>query len=763
MLMKKTLFTFLLFSTFLFSYSQRGNNWQFGFAAGLDFNSDTVTATNYSQMAQAEGSSSICDLNGKLLFYSDGIKVWNKNNIVMPNGTGLWGHMSSTQSCMIVPFPTDSNRYYIFTVTAQGGTKGFCYSVVNITLDGGQGDIEQKNIQLLTPTCEKITSVNHCNGKDVWVITHKFGQDKIYAYLINSSGIGSPIISSTGTLSGALGYLKASPDGTRLVNANYGNGLQLYDFNTATGIVSNKKEIYPQSNTYIGPYGVEFSPNSKILYFSHTRRSFINGWFHSELRQYRFLDSSVAKINSSKVVLGEDSIANIPGQYAALQLGPNGKIYLSIYLSSNSLSVINKPNLADTLCMFRKNSKSLAFGSGLSYGLPDLNQSYFVESFSHDSSCTVTSVNFFYSKPNNAISIKWDFGDPQSGINNNSYVDSPSHTFTTAGTYIVKAIVTLPCRNDTLKKIITINPINVNLGSDVTICKDSTLILDPHSISNNLSYLWQDNSTNQTLTASASGLYWVQVTNPINGCIVRDSLLLTNKPNPFVNLGSDTIICENLNLLLNAENIGANYTWQNNSNSPTFLVKNPGTYFVKVNLNGCFATDTIKVQIKYKPSVYLAKDFSICSGMTILLNPILKDAENASFVWNTGQVSPAITVSQTGNYTLTISNLCGSNTTNTIIQPGVCKFYIPSAFTPNNDGKNDFFKPSYGENVSDYSMEIFNRWGEKVFNSKVIQNGWGGRFKGSLQPSGSYTWLIRYRVYNDPVEYLLKGSVIMLY
>jgi hypothetical protein len=327
-MMKKIFFTILLFSTFLSCYAQRGNNWQFGFFAGLDFNNDTVTTTNYGQLNQQEGCSSISDLNGQLLFYSDGVRIWNRNNTVMPNGTGLWGHFSSTQSCMIVPFPTDANRYYIFTVDAQGGPRGLCYSIVNMALDGGNGDVEQKNIQLLNRTCEKITSVNHCNGKDVWVIAHGYNNDKMYAYLVTASGVNTPIISSTGTIPNVIGYLKLSPDGTRLVNANAfgGGGIQLYSFNDATGVVTNKKEIYPGTNTVLGPYGVEFSPNSQLLYVTHTWKAINIERAYSELRQYRYLDSSVAKINSSKIVLAIDSSNFVSHIYTALQLGSNGKI-----------------------------------------------------------------------------------------------------------------------------------------------------------------------------------------------------------------------------------------------------------------------------------------------------------------------------------------------------------------------------------------------------------------------------------------------------
>lgn len=759
--MKKLLLTFKLICLFAVSFSQRGNNWQFGGFAGLDFNSGTPVPIN-SQMYQLEGSASISDMNGQLLFYSDGVKIWNKNNTVMPNGTGLWGHVSSSQSAMIVPFPADTNRYYIFTVDAQGGLHGLSYSVVNMMLDNGNGDVELKNVQLLTQACEKITSVNHCNGKDVWVISHQYNSDNINAYLITSVGVNVPVVSSTGVVGRTIGYLKTSPDGTRIVNANaYGGGLQLYDFNSSTGAVTNKREIYPSSPAYLGPYGMEFSSNSEVLYVSHCRPSSLVNWYFCELRQYSFLDSSVAKINFSKIVLDTDSTFFIPNHYSALQLGPDGKIYLSIYAKA-SLSVISRPNSPGLACNYIRNSQPLKPGTIALYGLPDFNQSYFKGSFSYDVACTNTTASFYYTKPNNATFVAWNFGDPNSGANNVSSIDSPVHIFSVPGIYTVRLITGLSCRNDTMVKIIKVDPLSVNLGSDTTVCNDSLLILSPKSGGNH-NYLWQDNSTGPTLIASGGGWYWVEVTNSGNGCKLRDSLLLSRKPNPISQLGNDTIICERNDLLLNAGNSGAQYLWQDNSRNQTFLVQNAGQYFVKVNLNGCVSSDTILIEYKKIPTVYLGNDTVICPGMKITLNPYLQYAGQADYLWSTGNTTTSIQVTQPGAYSLEVRNNCGVVADAITVKAGVCQVYMPTAFTPNNDGKNDILKPGYGENVSDYLLEIYNRYGQKIFISNKIQSGWNGKYKGALQPAGIYVWHMRYTIFGDTKEYIQQGSVALLY
>ncbi len=759
--MKQLFLIVVLLPFFLTAYPQRGNNWQFGFKAGLDFSSGAPIPTNYSQMSQLEGSSSICDTGGHLLFYSDGLKVWNAQNIVMPNGTGLNGNPSSTQSSMIVPFPDDNKRYYIFTVDYIAGTHGLCYSVVNMDLDGGLGDIELKNVQLVTPTVEKVTCVNHCNGKDVWVITHLKNSDELYAYLVTGVGINPPVISHSGRPFpyGGLGYLKVSPDGTKIAAAHIQLGLDLFDFNSATGVISNRKAIFNTISSNQSPYGVEFSPNSKLLYVS--LQSSISGISRHKVRQYNYLDSPLTKISASRIDL--DSIVGIilPGYYAALQLGPDGKIYMAVF-GSGSLPVINNPDVPGTACNYVRNGLLLAPGTNSFFGLPDFNQSYFKGSFSYKISCTTNEVAFYFTKPTDASSIKWDFGDPSTGINNTSLIDSPAHVFSNPGIYQVKVIAYLPCRNDTMRKTVKVDPISVDLGPDIGSCADTPYVLRPQT-QGNISFLWQDNSTGSTYTVTQSGLYWVEIKNIDNGCTLRDSIQFIYKPVPVINLGTDTSICERSTYLLDAGNPGAAYTWQDNSHNQTFSVHHPGSYSVQVNLDGCVSADSIAIGIKYIPRLYLGNDTALCDGMTIMLKPFLNHAEGAAFLWSTGDSLTAISVTHPGDYSLAVKNTCGTAADGIVVKQGVCKLYIPTAFTPNNDGKNDIFKPGYGENVVSYSMEIYNRWGEKVFTSNNINKGWDGKRKGILQPNGLYVWFIRYKIFNDPKEYFLKGTTALLY
>src|SRR5690606_17872425 len=180
----------LLISNVLLAQNEAAN-WYFGSKAGLTFNSGYPVAETNGEIDTSEGCSTISDKLGNLLFYSDGITVWNRNHEVMQNGNGLDGDFSSTQSALIVPKPYDENIYYIFTVDDRAGAKGLRYSEVDMSLDGGLGAVlpSNKNTPLANPTTEKITAVESADGVNIWVISHLWDSDAFIAFQVTSTGV----------------------------------------------------------------------------------------------------------------------------------------------------------------------------------------------------------------------------------------------------------------------------------------------------------------------------------------------------------------------------------------------------------------------------------------------------------------------------------------------------------------------------------------------------------------------------------------------
>ncbi len=189
--MKNSYLTILCFLIFSISYGQKETaNWFFGEYAGLNFKNKTPVPL-VGKLATREGCAAISNSKGVLLFYTDGTSIWNKNHNVMPNGVELFGNNSSTQSAIIIPDPLQQNIYYVFTVNngeklvLNEEKKGLNYSIVDMNLDNGNGDVvpESKNIHLITykendakekdwKCSEKIAATLHGDGISYWVLTH---------------------------------------------------------------------------------------------------------------------------------------------------------------------------------------------------------------------------------------------------------------------------------------------------------------------------------------------------------------------------------------------------------------------------------------------------------------------------------------------------------------------------------------------------------------------------------------------------------------
>lgn len=279
-LRSRYLFAFVLFLLgYSHANSQQGNIWYFGFNAGLNFNTTPPQPLTNGALNTQEGCASICDKRGNLLFYTNGVTVYNRNHTAMPNGAGLLGDNSSTQSAIIIPNPGDTNLYYIFTADCLENlfAKGYNYSVVDMRLNGGLGDVTaQKNVFLYGPSTERLTAVKAANGIDYWVITKGFNNNRYTVYKVDCNGINPvPVISDVGVphthsspeFTGA-GALKASPDGKKVcVAITWPVAMaELFDFNNNTGILSNPIDLLGYNAGYVFIYGVEFSPNSKLLY-----------------------------------------------------------------------------------------------------------------------------------------------------------------------------------------------------------------------------------------------------------------------------------------------------------------------------------------------------------------------------------------------------------------------------------------------------------------------------------------------------------------
>ncbi len=588
----------LFFATTSVWAQKEGNFWYFGDYAAIDFNSGEPLVLNNSQMYQREGCASISDSIGNLLFYTNGIRVWNRKGLLMGIGQLLAGGQSATQSALIAKKPGVNSLYFIFTIPDPdiSGINGLKYTVIDMTLNDSLGDFTQvvNSTMNVAPTEEKITAVKHANNKDIWIITHTWNSDAFYAFLLTDQGIDKdrPVISNsgmvhTGNFIKMAGYIKASPDGSKLaIITRTNSNLQLFDFDNQTGIISNPITFHPSYNK---SYGLEFSPSGNMLYLSDYSN-------HAKIIQFD-LSLPPAQIISSGIDIGFVDNHKI----GALQVAPNGVIYVAKFdtmevgfISDKYLGSINYPEKRGLACGFIEDDIFLSSG-GSNLGLPTFVQSYFFkqQDFRFDEVCAGDNVEFSLTNEKELNSVLWDFGDPESGTENQSDLLNPSHVFANGGTYQVTLISYFNTNTDTLIKSITIYPNpDVDLGNDTSFCSNDPVLLIAGTNEND--YLWQNNSHDSSYLVSSSGFYWVEATNTY-GCRTSDSVTLIQVESPNVFLGNDTVINVGDRLNLQVDPSYQNILWSDGSSGNELWVSQPGKYWVCAENHGCYASDTLLV------------------------------------------------------------------------------------------------------------------------------------------------------------------------
>jgi len=339
------------------TYAQKRNwEWVFGHYNRVSFASGAPVAS-FCGIDTNEGSASICDTSGKFLFYTDGIFAYDSTGAYMLNGSGLFGSYISAQSALIVPAPSNTQQYYLFTLSnwTDISTK-FAYSIVDMSLNNGMGAVSSvKNVILNSNAREQLTAVPHANGQDVWIMVHEANNTNFCVYLLSANGIDTvPIVSPVGMMysgNNRYGTMRFSHNCTKLVSNLGGDSpnetVQLFDFDNATGIVSNPVTLGTTADMTDAYYS-EFSPDDSKLYLTAYNNFYI----------YQF-DLNATNIPSSIIDVANTATSSC----SSLQLAPDGKIYIQHQVSS--MAAINNPNNAGIACNYVDNALFLPGTPGL--------------------------------------------------------------------------------------------------------------------------------------------------------------------------------------------------------------------------------------------------------------------------------------------------------------------------------------------------------------------------------------------------------------
>lgn len=307
-------------------------------------------------------------------------------------------------------------------------------------------------------------------------------------------------------------------------------------------------------------------------------------------------------------------------------------------------------------------------------------------------------------------------------------------------------------------------PDTVTTQKSLILCANGNVSFQA-TVANGHNYLWQDGVTGMSRTVDTPGTF-IASYYTFNPCIFHADTFVVNSVGDIVpDLGADTVVCDNVPVTLAVSVPGAAYTWYDGSNGSTKRISQSGKYWVEADKDGCKASDTVQIQFAYLPQD-LGPDTTFCRGTGVYY--VLKaNVANGSVVqWNTGSNAASLAITDTGLYSVTVLNLGCIYYDSVSVHTAYCDCdpFIPSVFSPNGDGKNDVFRIVALKDcqLGGYAMDIYDRWGNQVFTTHSLSEGWDGTIKGVPAEIGTYMYVIRVESGTNAVVHHEKGTVTLV-
>lgn len=765
------LLAFFLLPFYAISQSQT-DNWFFGIESGIKFTPANISLQPQSSIQTPSGCTAFSNFKRELLFYTNGETVWNSNHEIMENGEELSGELENTQNSVIVPKPGSNTNFYLFTTRITNSsphTAGVRYSEIEISAQYPLGRVINKNVFLDIFFTEKISAIYSEDGNSIYVIA--FGTetssssdafDTLSTYKVDENGVSRRTVTKIPEASSqsSKGMIKASPDGNTIAIAihdfNDQEGICLLDFNRTNGEITFRRKLSMNigPGVWCVPYGLEFSQNSQILYYT----GLLNSRSNSILRQ------TPVRENGQPINLAfsdRESFGN-------LQLASNGKIYMGKTFKneeqspSNTIAVINFPEIEGLGCDYQRGVVELTPMS-VTLGVPNFITNVFQSKIFTQNQCYVDPFTFRSESYTNITNIEWDFGDGNiaNGLN-------VTHTYNNPGNYVVEAILTLS--NNTKTSIyteVTAFELPVlNAGQELVECDDDTdgittfnlfsiqtKITNPELNENLFFYLSQDDLNNNIQIPNPENFQntapnqeiFVKVVNE-NGCFETTSFTISSK---FVQLSNiqDFFACEDSDTIIgdgkgafdmadiessirNQLNIPSSTTLsffnskldaQTNTNPilNTF-VSTSSTLFVKgqeADLS-CAGIQSFNIIVNSSLQINLQDTYTIC------YNPLVKppvtlfaDSNFNRFEWKNDNneilsTNSDFTLTQVGNYSLTVYKTengieCSNSKTFSVINPEPPTFNIIDVNT--EDETNNIVSIAVnGNSTYEFSLDNIN-------------------------------------------------------
>jgi len=806
---KRSFLLFLLNTVIILNtYAQLETaNWFFGYHAGLNFNNTPPTAQQGSLHA-IEGTASISDSLGNLLFYTNGEVIYNARHQIMQNGSGLLGNNEATNSAYIIPHPANPDLYYVFTIDVWDNRNttnyGFRYSLVDMRLDGGLGGVVagQKNILLVANVTEKICGVMDQNG-EFWVLTlgrpplsgtllpvqagTNGSYNTLYAIHIGSSGISNHAVITTFNnfnITMSHGYMKFSSDGSLLVvTAVYDHAVYLMDFNLSTGQASNSRNL-PLPNPFF-PYGVEFSGSGRYLYIQGSETRGRHGNIPLKLLQYDMSSSPYSYVNLMN--------SGAEGYRTALQMGLDGKIYVAECNYFNDgrdhISVINHPEEAGAAADFQRHAIALAQGTESLLGLPQFFATIYTRLLA-ENTCAEDTTALYVTSTYPIHHVTWNFGDgstaTSSPVSGDPFRSRTTHIYHSAGNYTVTAQIFLNGgATRTVSSQIEVRPLpEIYPVDSLAVCDDDFDGIAEFNLENTIPQILHgrpatdfsvtfyetlsdaraqtnpitDPSSYRNTVPHRQTVYYV-ITCHDTGCRNIGHFELIVYPKPDIDMNDRYVICNGDTLYLEAPAGYASYWWSTGDTTRGVYVDTAGTYTIRVtNSYGCENSKDIRVLISDSvriDTVYVTH----FQGRNNTIEVIVSG--NGDYEYSLDDInyqdSNVFTGLSPGDYTVYVNDKNGCGKAMVIVHIlGVMPY-----FTPDNDGTHDYWQIVNIASRPGSEIYIFDRYGRLLARLTATDRGWDGRWKGKPLPADDYWFVLKLKEPNGAIR-IIKGHFSLI-
>ncbi|HYG15307.1 MAG TPA: gliding motility-associated C-terminal domain-containing protein [Bacteroidia bacterium] len=673
--------------------------------SGLKFENGTRTLLQPVYDQKTVGglvSVSMSDKNtGALLFLASGAKVIDKNFDIMP-GSIVYTAGNTPLFSFAVPRPGKSSNYYIFY--SSGNFIRYCE--VDLSLRGGLGEVIYTDRLLSLDIEGYVTAVRHSDGESYWLIAHGSNNNEFRTYLIDKNGINLlPVVSATGGIT-----LSSSPFQGSLTTTNNG-GLLVHS------------------------YGLSWADNCRVEVFEINKCS----------GKITFKTSITPVNTKNKVSLTAGAAFSKSGKY----------LYVSYWYIDTVLNV----HAILKFDVYRHKVDAPDMDASRINIAANVYTDYFYDqlALAPDGNIYISSpLNGKYAKGHTHISVIYK-PDDETGVTFSAHeFESETDSNQGGGYYFPRFIMDTNDNGGAGTANVTVNCFGEPVEFNVT------------GASAYDSAFWElgDGNTSRQLNFSYSynnpGTYTVKYKWYFCGKMSEKAETIEIGPPPVINLPPDTTLCAGVKLPVSAGNSSHTYKWSTNETTPDIVVEKPGLYWVEAKRSDCGNRDS--VQIDYHPPIWveLGDRFYLCEEDS---QAVKLDAGKGfnEYLWTpTGDTTQWIIVKKAGSYYVLVNDFRGCAGEDGTVVERRCNIYaeIPNSFTPNGDGLNDIFTP-YLVNALNYTLTIYNRWGQQVFTTNGQPAGWDGTFKNETAPAGVYFYTLYYSGYSNKLlrKYNRTGSL----